>query len=71
VTTKPQRRRPATHGGARAGAGRRPDDPAGKKTGFKIYLTPTEISHCTDRSGSAPAHLRRLLAADMSQQQGE
>jgi hypothetical protein len=70
MTTR-RKRQPAGHGGARKGAGRHPDDPAGKKSGVKVYLTPTELAHCTRRSGSAPAHLRRLLAADMNQQQGE
>jgi len=64
VTTKPQRR-PAAHGGARKGAGRPPDDPAGKRVGVRLYLTPTDLAHCAGRSGSAPAHLRRLLADDM------
>ena len=62
-----RKHQPAGHGGARRGAGRHPDDPAGKKTGVRLYLTPTEIAHCAGRSGSAPAHLRRLLAADMNQ----
>jgi hypothetical protein len=60
-------RRKPKHGGARPGAGRRPDDPSGKKTGVRLYLTPTELAHCAARSGSAAGHLRRLLAEDMKE----
>jgi hypothetical protein len=58
-------RKTKRQGGRRAGAGRKPADPSGRKKPLTVWVSPAEREHLEALGGTAPAGLRRLLAGSM------